>query len=127
MIRFVTTHVLAAELSEPGNSRGAQGRTRVHRVRSHRRQHRLYLASRQWFRARRDGRELGVEFRHQALAAAPHRCRFTVLRNGAQIYHTAGLELDWPVPAPGVYRVEAELKVGQEWTPWVYANPIWIR
>ena len=38
-----------------------------------------------------------------------------------------GRMLDWHPPGPGKYRVEAELKVLDEWVPWVYANPIELR
>ncbi len=32
--------------------------------------------------------------------------------------------LDTTPPGPGRYRLEAELKILGEWTPWVYTNPI---
>jgi hypothetical protein len=59
--------------------------------------------------------------------ASPQRCRFTVLKDGVAAHQAEGFTVGWAPPGPGVYRVEAELKVGKEWTPWIYANPIWIR
>ncbi len=60
-------------------------------------------------------------------AVSPLPCRFTVLKDGAQVHRAEGRALSWAPPGPGKYRVEAELKVLDEWTPWVYANPIELR
>ncbi len=57
-------------------------------------------------------------------ASSPHRCRFTVLKNGVQVYQTVGVMMDWQPKEPGKYRVEAELDILGEWTPWVYTNHI---
>ena len=57
-------------------------------------------------------------------ASSPHRCRFTVLKNGVQVYQTVGVMMDWQPKEPGKYRVEAELDILGEWTPWVYTNNI---
>ncbi|NIA13754.1 MAG: hypothetical protein GWP08_06700 [Nitrospiraceae bacterium] len=35
-----------------------------------------------------------------------------------------GIELDWQPGQPGKYRVEAELNILDEWTPWIYTNPL---
>jgi hypothetical protein len=56
--------------------------------------------------------------------ASPHACRFTIVRDGETAHRAAGTELDWAADRPGKYRVEAELDVRGEWTPWVYTNPI---
>ena len=58
------------------------------------------------------------------LAAAPFACRFTVLRHGIQVYQQEGTSLEWKPTETGKYRVEAELNILGEWTPWVYANPL---
>ncbi len=58
------------------------------------------------------------------LAAAPFSCRFTVLRHGIQVLQQEGASLEWKPTETGKYRVEAELNILGEWTPWVYANPI---
>lgn len=57
-------------------------------------------------------------------ASSPHRCRFKVLKNGVQVYQTVGVMMDWQPKEPGKYRVEAELDILGEWTPWVYTNHI---
>ena len=58
------------------------------------------------------------------LAAAPFACRFTVLRNGVQVHQQEGTSMEWKPTEAGKYRVEAELNILGEWTPWVYANPL---
>lgn len=65
----------------------------------------------------------GVKLR----AAAPCPCRFTVLRHGIRAHQEEGREIAWTTSEPGKYRVEAELNILGEWTPWVYSNPIEIK
>jgi hypothetical protein len=60
------------------------------------------------------------------LAAAPHAARFAVLKNGDRLHVQEGRSMEWAPPGPGLYRVEVELRVGDEWVPWIYANPIWL-
>jgi len=55
-------------------------------------------------------------------AAAPHECRFTVIQDGKQIARGIGFDFDFVPPGPGKYRVEAELDILGEWTPWIYSN-----
>ena len=57
-------------------------------------------------------------------ACSPIPCRFTVIQNGRPAYRAEGRRLEWAPVSAGKYRVEAELRVGAEWIPWVYANPI---
>jgi hypothetical protein len=49
------------------------------------------------------------------------------LKDGSTAYQQEGRAVDWTPPGPGKYRVEAELKVLDEWIPWVYANPIQLQ
>jgi hypothetical protein len=67
-----------------------------------------------------------VEFKPDARlhAAAPFPCRFTIVKDGERVFEQEGRTLTWTPPHPGKYRVEADLKVGKKWTPWVYTNPI---
>ena len=65
------------------------------------------------------------ETRFHALSPLP--CRFTVVQNGSAVYQHEGRALEWTPSRPGKYRVEAELKVRDEWVPWVYTNPIELR
>ncbi|HPO16829.1 MAG TPA: hypothetical protein PLI09_25550 [Candidatus Hydrogenedentes bacterium] len=57
-------------------------------------------------------------------AAAPNRCRFTVLKDGQPAEQFEGTELNVEITQPGKYRVEADLNIVGEWTPWIYGNPI---
>ena len=61
------------------------------------------------------------------VARSPLPCRFTVVKDGAMVWQREGRSLEWGPPGPGKYRVEAEVWIRGEWTPWVYANPIWLR
>ncbi len=60
-------------------------------------------------------------------AASPLPCRFTILKDGVSCFQQAGRAVTWTPPGPGKYRVEAELKIVDQWVPWVYANPIQLR
>jgi hypothetical protein len=125
--RFVNTHVLARELSETAILEGLRvGRVFVgfdHIAES--------AGFRWWVRDAYASAVMGEEqafsagARLQALSPLP--CRFTVLRDGQILYQHEGRELTWPAPGPGNYRVEAELRVLDDWVPWVYANPIRLR
>ncbi len=60
-------------------------------------------------------------------AASPYPCRFTVMHAGEQVYQIEGTEMTWKADGPGKYRVEAELSIVDEWTPWVYTNPVELK
>lgn len=57
--------------------------------------------------------------------AAPARARFRVIADGREVFALAGRRLRWPVPGPGVYRVEAWRR-GPTGHPrlWILGNPI---
>jgi hypothetical protein len=125
--RFVNTHVLAHELSEPAILDGLRAG-------------RVFVgfdmiadsSSFRWFAA--DGTNHTVMGEAAAFtpatrlgARSPLPCRFTILKNGSSVHQQEGRALDWTPSGPGKYRVEAELKVLGEWVPWVYANPIELR
>jgi hypothetical protein len=125
--RYVNTHVLARELTEPA-------------VLDALRAGRVFVgfdmladsSSFQWVAA--DGTnqtvmgEAGTFTPATRLSArSPLPCRFTILKDGATVFQQAGRALDWAPPGPGKYRVEAELKVLNDWVPWVYANPLELR
>jgi len=57
-------------------------------------------------------------------ATSPLPCRFTIVKDGGVVHRQAGRALEWKPMGPGKYRVEAELKLLDQWVPWVYANPI---
>ena len=60
-------------------------------------------------------------------ALSPLPCRFTIVQDGKVAHQAEGRTIEWSPPQPGKYRVEAELKVLEDWVPWVYANPIQLR
>jgi hypothetical protein len=127
MARFVNTHVLVGELTEPA-------------IKDALRAGRVYVAfdmiadssSFRWFAT--DGTTRAVMGETAALSSAmrlralsPLPCRFTVVKDGKAVYQDYGRALEWTPIGPGKYRVEAELEVLKEWVPWVYANPIELR
>jgi len=57
-----------------------------------------------------------------------------LLRNGAVFRETAGdTLLRVPLPGPGVYRIEVDLRVdlfpidGTAYRPWIFSNPVYVR
>jgi hypothetical protein len=127
MVRHVTTHVLAKDLDERSILDSLKaGRAFVGFD---------TLADStgfQWFAAGGSnpalmgeslplGKELVLKSR------SPHRCRFSILRNGTPVHQEEGWEVNWVPAEPGNYRVEAELQIRDEWVPWVYTNPIHLR
>jgi len=55
---------------------------------------------------------------------SPHPARLRVLRDGKRWAQVLGRSLDAEVGEPGVYRVEAAVRVAGGWRPWVYTNAI---
>lgn len=64
--------------------------------------------------------EPGVKLR----AFSPRKCRFILMRDGEEAAHGEGYEFEYDVLTAAKYRIEAELDINGEWTPWVYTNPI---
>lgn len=52
-------------------------------------------------------------------------CQLRLLRGGQEVRRVEGSELTYEVREPGVYRVEAWVRLGDELRPWVYTNPIY--
>jgi hypothetical protein len=127
MARFVNTHVLARDLSEPAITDALRAG-------------RVFVgfdmiadsSSFRWFAAAGTNQTvmgemapLSTETRLHARSPLP--CRFTVLKDGSAVFQEEGRSANWAPPGPGKYRVEAELKVLDEWIPWIYANPIQLQ
>ncbi len=124
MIRFVSTYALAAELTEDAILDAFDAG-------------RVYIgfdmiadSSGFMFLARNGNRQvvmgekMPLDSEVRLVAASPHHCRFTLLRHGVPVHQETGTMLDWRPTEPGKYRIEAELDILGEWTPWVYTNPI---
>jgi hypothetical protein len=62
-------------------------------------------------------------------ARFPVACRVRLIREGAVVddVETGRSEWMYALDRPGVYRVEGWLKLDDEWRPWLYANPIYVR
>ena len=56
--------------------------------------------------------------------ASPLPGRVTVMRDGVQVHQSEGRTFEVAADAPGKYRVEFDVRLMDEWTPWVYTNPI---
>ena len=125
-LRFVNTHILARELTEPG----VIGALRAGRVfiafdmiadaRGF-----TFLAEAPGTKAVM-GEEVPLQDGLTLRAESPAPCRFTLIHDGTSIEQREGRTYEYAVKGPGNYRVEAELNIAGEWTPWVYANPIRI-
>lgn len=122
--RFVNTHLLAPELTEPAvldalrAGRGFIGFDMI-----------ADSSGFRWFA--RDGSTTTVmggsgkfSGATRLHAMSPLPCRFTIVRDGQPVHQAEGRMLEWTPSGPGKYRVEAELKISGEWTPWVYVNPL---
>jgi hypothetical protein len=74
---------------------------------------------------------LGDEFvlrREAALKVClPYPARVRFIRNGALFHQATGKELSVAIGEPGVYRVEAALKVFGRYRPWIFSNPIYVK
>ncbi|HLG17110.1 MAG TPA: histidinol phosphatase [Blastocatellia bacterium] len=127
-LTYVTTHVLAKELSEPA-------------VRDALRRGHAYVAH-DWLRdatgfafvASRGGKLTGTMGDEVPAggglvleAATPVACRLKLIRNGAVVKDVTGSRLDHRADGAGVYRVEAWLSIDGELRPWIYSNPIYVR
>jgi hypothetical protein len=67
-----------------------------------------------------DGLKLAAEF--------PLACQTRLLRDGVPMAQTAAqARAEFPLKAPGVYRLEAWLTVDNEPRPWIFSNPIYVR
>ena len=124
MVRFVNTHLLAKELTEEALLDALrQGRAFIGFD--------MIADSAGFIWLAQGGQEqavMGECIPYAAgirlAAASPHRCRFTILCQGKTVYQEEGTEVTFKPDGPGKYRVEAELDILGEWTPWVYTNPI---
>jgi hypothetical protein len=57
----------------------------------------------------------------------PCEARVRIIRNGALFHQAMGKKLSVAIGEPGVYRVEAALRVFGRYRPWIFSNPIYVR
>jgi hypothetical protein len=51
-----------------------------------------------------------------------------LLRHGKEVAKSEGkAEFEFKVEEPGAYRLEAWLKLDDEWRPWIFSNPVYVR
>jgi hypothetical protein len=63
-------------------------------------------------------------------AGATLSCRFMLLKDGTAVDQKTGTTADFPINAPGVYRVEVyldSLPTPIKGQPWIISNPIYVR
>jgi hypothetical protein len=56
----------------------------------------------------------------------PHPAQIRIIRNGALYHQTTGKECSAMIGEPGVYRIEAYVKVFGRTHPWIFSNPIYV-
>lgn len=126
-IRFISTHILAKELTEPALLDSLrQGRVFIGFDMLADSTGFVYFAEAAENKAVM-GEVMPFASGPTLKAASPEPCRFTVVRSGQPVYQVEGRELSWKPTEPGKYRVEAELSILGEWVPWVYTNPLEIK
>jgi hypothetical protein len=123
-LRNVSTHVLAAEKTEPALRTAVKaGRVYV----SH-----DWMADPTGFDfGGTDGLRMGDE-RPWAVGTvlkveSPLPARIRLMRDGRQVALEEGYSLRHETTGPGVYRVELWFDLGGELRPWLYSNPVYLR
>ncbi len=133
VFRLIRTHILTtAPLS--GNSR-----TDITTVLDTLKSGRAYVALDRYRNASgfsllltEDGRcaTMGDEFilhrTAEITASVPYKARIRLIRNGNLFHETTGKELSLTLREPGIYRIEADLKVYGRYRPWIFSNPITV-
>ncbi|MGZ3592966.1 MAG: hypothetical protein ACXWL9_04310, partial [Syntrophales bacterium] len=60
-------------------------------------------------------------------ATLPAVAKICVIKDGTVIREEIGRDLAGSISAPGVYRVEAYLRVLGKYRPWIFSNPIYVK
>ena len=58
--------------------------------------------------------------------SVPYRARIRIIRNGNLYHQATGKEFSVKISEPGVYRIEAYLKVFSVVHPWIFSNPLYV-
>jgi hypothetical protein len=67
-----------------------------------------------------------LDHRAEFTVSVPHKARLRIIRNGSLFREATGCDLEIAISEPGVYRVEAALKIRGNYRPWIYSNPVYI-
>ncbi len=126
--RFVNTHILAKDCTEPAlldalrNARVFVGFDMLADARGF-----AFLAEDGAHKAVM-GETIPFSPNVHLRAGSPVPCRFILIHDGTPDGPpTEGRSCDIVPKSPGKYRVEAELNILGEWTPWVFTNPIEVK
>jgi hypothetical protein len=72
------------------------------------------------------GDEFDLHRSAELRVSVPYPGRITIIRNGNLFHQATGKELSVKICEPGVYRIEASLKVFGHYHPWIFSNPIYV-
>jgi hypothetical protein len=73
------------------------------------------------------GDDFSLQRSADLLVRVPYPARMRVITNGNLLCESVGRELATAITEPGVYRVEAELKVLGRYRPWIFSNPVYVK
>jgi hypothetical protein len=125
--RFVNTHLLAKELTEPAlvdavrNGRAFIAFNMVADASGF-----AYVAEGNGQKVTM-GDQIALAPGMKLRAEAPLPCRFKLIRDGKPVAEQNDKNtFEFNVTQPGKYRLTADLKIVGKWTPWILANPIEI-
>jgi hypothetical protein len=72
------------------------------------------------------GDEFILDRSAELLALFPHKARIRLIRDGILFCQEIATELRTSLHEPGVYRIEADLKVFGCYRPWIFSNPLYV-
>jgi hypothetical protein len=72
------------------------------------------------------GDEFDLHSSAELKASVPYQGRISIIRNGSLFHQVTGKELSVKICEPGVYRIEASLKVFGHYHPWIFSNPVYV-
>ena len=75
------------------------------------------------------GDEIASSNQLELVATSPESARFVLLKSGSPTSQASGTRAQFPIAAPGVYRVEVylDLPAPAASQPWIISNPIYVR
>jgi hypothetical protein len=72
------------------------------------------------------GDEFVLHHTAELTVSVPYRARIRIIRNGSLLHQATGKALSFKICEPGVYRIEAFLKIVSCDHPWIFSNPIYV-